>query len=406
MMKERAISLALVAALLAISVTFAGDNAAESRAMEMLALAKAEKKVTPGAFLGIVPQEVTSDVAGDYGVAAGQGVLVEETVNGSPAADAGLRANDILVTINGSRLTGPSELRVQLDKLKEGDEVTIAYMRGGKERTANVKLKGKDSGEDFNWSWGEAAPVPPMAPHVPHMMRWESEAKGSSAFAGIVTQELSSGLKSYFKVEGGALVSEVVENSPAEKAGLKAGDIITKIGAESVEDQGDVSSVIRELNPDQTVDFHIIREGKAMVIPVTLSNRKDFYGDATEGESFSYTFTEKDAEALAAEMEKLQEEIESMGIELESLPDVKWEMRIDSDHPRVFIGSGEARAISADRGWWNWSFKDLRERIKVGVDELKKDLDALKSELKQLRMEIKDRMSVIWGPRIDIAPQA
>ncbi|NUO19190.1 PDZ domain-containing protein [bacterium] len=399
-MTNRAISLSLLTGLLAFSLGFAGDHVASEKAKEMLALAKAEMKANTGAFLGVVPEEVTSDVAGDYGVAAGQGVLIEETVSGSPADDAGLRANDILVSINGNRLTGPSELRVQLDKYKEGDEVTIAYMRGGKERTATVKLDSRNRGEDFDWSWGEAAPM------APKMFKFESRDGSKSAFAGIVTQELSSGLKSYFKVEGGALVSEVVEKSPAEKAGLKAGDIITKIGTESVEDQSDVSSAIRDLDPDQTVDFHIIREGKAMVIPVTLTNRKDFYGDASDGESWEFAFSEKDAEQLEAEMERLSEELENMGIELESIPDIKWEMKMDADHPKVYIGSGESRAITSDRGWWNWSFKDLRERIDLGMQELKKDLERLKGELKQLRAEIKDRMSIMWGPRIDVAPQA
>lgn len=404
-MTNRTLSLTLVAALLAFSMAFAGDNASEAKAEEMLALAKASQKSESSAFLGIVPEEVTSDVAADYGVAAGQGVLIEETVGGSPADDAGLRANDILVSINGSRLTGPSELRVQLQKYKEGDEVSLVYMRGGKERTASVKLADSDSGEDFNWSWG-GTPVPPMAPRAPQVFKWDSRESNKSAFAGIVTQELSSGLKSYFKVEGGALVSEVVEKSPAEKAGLKAGDIITKIGAESVDDQSDVSDVIRDLDPDQTVDFHIIREGKSMVIPVTLTNRKDFYGEASEGDGMEFAFTDEDTRELQAEMEKLHEELRSMGVELESLPDVKWEMKIDTDHPRVFVGSGEARAISADRGWWNWSFQDLRDRIKVGMDELKRDLDTLKVELKQLQLEIKDRMSGLWTPRIDVAPQA
>ncbi|MBL0060110.1 MAG: PDZ domain-containing protein [bacterium] len=404
-MTNRAVGLALVAALLAFSMAFAGDNASESRAKEMAALAKMTKKSEAGAFLGIVPEEVTSDVANDYGVSAGQGVLVEQTVDGSPADEARLRANDILVSINGSRLTGPSELRVQLKKYKEGDEVALVYMRGGKERTANVKLEDSGSDNDFSWNWGGGTPVPPIAPHAPHVFKWDSGERSTAAFAGIVTQELSDGLKSYFKVEGGALISEVVEKSPADKAGLKAGDIITKIGTESVEDQSDVSEVIRDLDPDQTVDFYVIREGKSMVVPVTLTNRKDFYGDASE-DGMEYAFTDEDTKELQAEMEKLHEELKSMGVELESLPDVKWEMKIDTDNPRVYIGSGEARAISADRGWWNWSFQDLRERIKVGMDELKQDLNTLKGELKQLQLEIKDRMSGLWTPRIDVAPQA
>ena len=81
-------------------------------------------------------------------------------------------------------------------------------------------------------------------------------------------------------------------------------------------------------------------------------------------------------------------------------------MKIDSDPPRVFIGSGEARAISSDRDWWNWSFQELRERVKVGVEELRKDLEILKSELKQLKSELKSSMSFWRDMTLDVTSQA
>lgn len=402
----------ILLALLAASVAFAGDNVrvfASASGDAPIVLAK-HGKSDEGAFLGIVPEEVTSDIATDYGVLAGQGVLVESTVDGSPADEAGLRANDILLAINGQKLTGPSELRVQLDKFKEGDEVTLTYKRGGGERTASVKLADKDE-HSFSWSWssdGDEGPEAPMPPSPPEAMRWEHRMESSKiAFAGIVTQELSDGLKSYFKVEGGALVSEVVEKSPAEKAGLKAGDVIVKIGKEDVSDAGDVSAAIRDADPDETVDFHVIREGKSMVIPVTLTNRRDFYGEAGDPTfEMGMNFDDADAEQLAVEMDKLQEELRAMGVELERIPEVNMDLQIHPDGPRIFIGDGEARAISRDEGWWNWSFQDLRTRVKTGIEALKKDMESLKGELKQLRTEIKDRMSTLWGPVIDVTPKA
>lgn len=408
-MSNRIISTFIMGALLlAATLAFAGAKSAvvtiPAGDQDVIVLAKSGDK-DGGAFLGIVPEEVTSDIAADYGVAAGQGVLIESTVDGSPADEAGLRANDILLAIGGQKLTGPSELRVQLDKFKEGDEVSLTYRRGGNERTATVKLAPRE--HSWSWSWGgeegEAPGAPPMPP------KWEGKFgfKSDVAFAGIVTQELSDGLKSYFKVAGGALISEVVEKSPAEKAGLKAGDVITKIGSDDVEDEGDVSRVIRDMDPDQTVDFHIIREGKSMVIPVTLTNRKDFYGDAGDADyEFGYSFDKADAEQMALEMEELQKELKGMGVELDMIPEVNMDLQIHPDGPRIFIGDGDARAISRDEGWWNWSFQDLRSKVKTGIEELKKDMESLKQELQQLRSEIKERMSFFWGPAIDITPKA
>lgn len=410
-MSSRIISIFLFTALVA-SAAFAGDNVrvfATAAGDHAIALAKDSKR-NDGAFLGIVPEEVTSDIATDYGVMAGQGVLVESTVDGSPADEAGLRANDILLAINGQKLTGPSELRVQLDKYKEGEEVTLTYKRGGSERTSSVKLADREE-HSWSWSWSsddEGVPTPPIPPNAPEALRWERKMAGSkTAFAGIVTQELSDGLKSYFKVEGGALVSEVVEKSPAEKAGLKAGDIIVKIGKEEVDDAGDVSEAIRDSDPEETVDFHVIREGKSMVIPVTLTNRRDFYGETGDPTlEYGLNFGEGEAEELAVEMDALQEELKAMGVELERIPEINMDLRIQPDGPRIFIEDGNARAISRDEGWWNWSFQDLRSKVKTGIEEIKKDIEALKGELKQLRTEIKDRMSTLWGPVIDVTPKA
>lgn len=408
-MYYRVTSLILLGVLLLGSLAWAGDKTeAEAKALSAkeraLVLAKSAKSEVDGAFLGIIPEEVTSDIASDYGVQTGQGVLVESVVGGSPAEKAGLRSNDILMSINGQKLTGPAELRVQLNKFKPGDEVSLVYKRGGNERSAAVKLEGKEREfGDMRWfSMGkEDAPMPPV-------FRWEGMKPSSAAFAGVVTQELSDGLKKYFKVEGGALISEVVENSPAEKAGLKAGDVITKVGQEAVSDEGDVRDAIRESSPDATIDFHIIRDGKPMVIPVTLTNRKDFYGDipGVDGENFYFGFGETEAKELAAEMEKLQQELNGIGVELEKVPQINMDLRIHPDGARFFISDGEARAISRDESWWNWNFQDLRSKVKLGMEELKKEMEVLKSELKRLQSELRERMSSIWSPVIEVISQA
>ncbi|MCB9358009.1 MAG: PDZ domain-containing protein [Calditrichaeota bacterium] len=366
-------------------------------------LVKDSKRADDGAFLGIVPEEVTSDIATDYGVKTGQGVLVESVVDGSPAAEAGLRSNDILLSLGGQNLTGPSELKVQLGKYKKGDEVALVYKRGGSDRTATATLAGKgDDRGDFEWfSFGEEGPMP-------QVLHKGLKSRGTMAFAGVVTQELSDGLKKYFNVEGGALISEVVEKSPADKAGLKAGDIVVKIGKEDVEDEGDVSQAIRQSKPDETIDFHVIREGKAMIIPVTLTNRKDFYGVApdADGQIWSFNFGDEDADQLALEMERLQEELDGLGVELEQVPQIDMDLRIDPDGPRIFISDGDARAISAHENWWNWNLRDLRTKLQIGLEELKKDMQTLKGELERLKIELRERMSDIWSPVIEVITQA
>ncbi len=193
-MYHRVTSLILLGVLLLGSLAWAGDKAeAEAKALaakeRALVLAKSAKSDADGAFLGIVPEEVTSDIASDYGVQTGQGVLVESVVGGSPAEKARLRSNDILISVNGQKVTGPSELRVQLNKFKLGDEVSLVYKRGGNERSAAVKLEGKEREfGDMRWFSMEKEGAP-----VPHGFRWEGMKPSSAAFAGVVTVTVAEG---------------------------------------------------------------------------------------------------------------------------------------------------------------------------------------------------------------------
>jgi C-terminal processing protease CtpA/Prc len=241
-----------VAAILIVGLALAADKAGK-------------------AYLGIVPNEITSDIAADYGTQAGTGVLVDDVATGSPADKAGLRENDVILKIGDQSPTGPEEFRKQLAKYKPDDTVDLTYIRGGKQKTVSIKL-GEKKDWNFNW-WPKRGEMKEFkfkgAP-----WEWRSETSGKKrAFAGVVTQNISSGLASYFKVEQGALISEVVKNSPAETAGLKAGDVIVKIGDDKIEDEGDVSTAIHKHKPGDAVDFTIARDGQTSTIKVTLSER-------------------------------------------------------------------------------------------------------------------------------------
>src|SRR3972149_7699684 len=72
------------------------------------------------AFLGVVPGEVTSEIADEYGVRPGEGVLVEGVSSESPAEKIGLRTNDIIISFNSASLTGPEEFRNRIRKLEPG----------------------------------------------------------------------------------------------------------------------------------------------------------------------------------------------------------------------------------------------------------------------------------------------
>ena len=102
---------------------------------------------------------------------------------------------------------------------------------------------------------------------------------GGGAFLGVHIQDLTDQLRTYFKVkgDGGVLISEVVEDSPAEKAGIKAGDVITIVGDEEISGPSNLQKSIRKHDPEEKVKITIVRNGRKRVINTTLGENERKY---------------------------------------------------------------------------------------------------------------------------------
>jgi hypothetical protein len=168
-----------------------------------------------------------------------------------------------------------------------------------------------------------------------------------AGFLGVQIQDLSEQLSDYFKVKdgNGVLVSEVVKDSPAEKAGLKAGDIITKVDSEDIENAGDLTATIRGYEPETKVSISVIRDGKKKKLKATLGEAEqdyfykfgnlenfDFSGDKhkmllkmiPEGlEDFEFHSFSFDQEKFKEQMEEMREQMEELKLELKELREEK-----------------------------------------------------------------------------------
>ena len=233
-----------------------------------------DSKETSKAFLGVVLDEVTSDIAEEYGATSG-GALIQEVTRHSAAKKAGLRANDIIVKFDGIPISDPDDLRKELKKKSPGDEAELTFLRGGKQKTVDVilgerrtktKIACKEKWDDDDCHHGRGF----KALKIKKIME-------PRAYAGIHLQELNKGLAKYFETDEGVLISDVEEDSPAEKAGIEAGDIIVSIDGKSIEDVGDVQKLIRKHDPGDEATFEIIRKGNKKTIEVELGEAENEY---------------------------------------------------------------------------------------------------------------------------------
>ncbi|HYM80199.1 MAG TPA: PDZ domain-containing protein [Candidatus Limnocylindria bacterium] len=227
-----------------------------------------DRNETP--WLGVYTQEMTSSLrdAMDF---RGDGVLVNRVVSGSPAERAGVEKGDVIVSVNSRTVHTPDELSSVVRGARVGQSVSLVVVRNGERHTLEARLAGRDSGEETRDLESEEfdVPVPPSPPAIrkgrvdvmpapePDVL-YRGMGRGR---LGVRVETLNADLGDYFGVKDGkgALVVEVLPDTPADRIGLKAGDVITGVGDRTV---ADAEALIRALNDaDGKVSLRVIRKG-------------------------------------------------------------------------------------------------------------------------------------------------
>ena len=175
--------------------------------------------VTRG-WLGVQIQPITGDIAESVGLNSDDGALVADVTPNSPALNAGLRAGDVIVKLNGAPVKDPSDLSRRVARLEPGQSATLIVMREGAE-TAIAFTVGKMPGDKEI----VAAATPGGEPATPVPGR-----------LGLSLEPAPDGR--------GVLVAGVEQNSPAATRGLKPGDVILQAGGVDVDDPVALSAAI------------------------------------------------------------------------------------------------------------------------------------------------------------------
>ena len=226
------------------------------------------------AQLGVRLSDVTADKLGELKLSGEYGALVTEVEPDSPAAKAGVAANDVILEFDGERVRSVSQLRRLVQDTPAGRLVAVKISRAGQTRILNVKLEPASSEEFF-----PNVMMPPIEIPEVHVPDSNFEIFPVGPHLGIAAQELNPQLAQYFGVAQGkgVLVLEVTAGSAAEKAGLKAGDCIVRVGDQEVES---VSALHRALGRNsgsdekREVSLTIVRDRHEQKLSVQLDTSR------------------------------------------------------------------------------------------------------------------------------------
>jgi S1-C subfamily serine protease len=180
-----------------------------------------------------------------------KGAVVRDVDPAGPAAKAGMKPGDLIVKVEDKDVATFDNLRKALTEHKPGDKLSVTVMRDGKEKKLTVTLAARRPRPAVGG--GAGAP-----------------REGGQVFLGILTQPLTPETKSQFNTEAneGVVVTEVGPGTPASKAGVRRGDVITKLDGKAIANPEELREAVRAVRPGQDLTISVARAGKSQEIKV------------------------------------------------------------------------------------------------------------------------------------------
>ena len=353
--------------LVVAGTTLAGNEATETRA-----------------WLGVQLQALNDDLRDALDLDEDiEGVLVAEVLEDSPAEEAGLEDGDVIISLDGEDMASVGDLVQAINDHSPGDKVRIAVIRDGRRATITAEL-----GERKRKKYRVRDIHMPDLGHLENLgkdvHRWVEAWHGDQGYLGVSILDINDELGEYFKVkEGeGVLITDVLEDSPAEDAGLKAGDVVLEFDGKMVGDTDKFRKYVAKSEPGEDVSIVVKRKGRKKTFEVEIGEMESPMGHFME--SYSFPPGKRSGRIVVRDDDG---EVEVYGLPGGRGPGVyKW----DDDDFEWFGKKGCTIHISDP--------DDLEELEELGEvygiigiedrEEIKEEIENLKKEMEKLRKEM------------------
>jgi predicted metalloprotease with PDZ domain len=265
-------------------------------------------------YLGVDIRDVTTDRLAALKLKEERGVEITMVDADAPAGKAGLKEHDVILEFNGTAVESEEQIRRLIREVPPGRTVTLGISRDGNPMKISVQLA------DHSTVVAQARPrIMVPAPRVQvfprNGMDLPFQIQTYSSVLGVQTESLTRQLGEYFGVQNGegVLVRSVEKGSAAEKAGLKAGDVIIKADNEKLTDRSDLSHILRNHRTGGKMTLVVMRDKHEQTFTVTLPDRG----------SRDSSFLNLDTEELQASLGDMEDTLQGMDLDesLRSLDD-------------------------------------------------------------------------------------
>jgi len=272
----------------------------------------------PG-YLGVQVEDIDSDKAQSLRLKEVRGALITLIDHDAPAGQSGLRVNDVVLAVNGQNVEGAEALRRMLREIPPGRKISLEISRDGNVQTLAAQLVDRKAlDHDI---WGKIGVEPgPIAPAPPAMgvftgtdaappSGWHMSLFTSTLNVGALVEPLTSQMADYLGVPSGLMIKQVARKSEAAASGLKAFDVILKVGSDSISTSADWDRALRS-NQGKPVQVTILRDRKqqTLILQVDSKHRsaleyEDLFGadSDTDLAELSPFFDSDFAESFSAE---------------------------------------------------------------------------------------------------------
>jgi serine protease Do len=225
-------------------------------------------QVGGSSYLGIGVADITADRAKSLNLKEVRGAEVTNVAEDSPAAKAGIKDGDVVLEYEGAAVEGIEQLTRLVRETPVGRQVKISVWRSGAAQTLTATIEARKGTVIRSDGFSMGMPFSGMPQiEIPRIqMTWQNPVLGIEG-ESLRSQEQ---LAEFFGVKDGVLVKLVRKNSAAEKAGIKAGDVVVKVDDTTVSTSQEITRALRALGSKKNFTVTVVRNKKEIPLPVTM----------------------------------------------------------------------------------------------------------------------------------------